>query len=146
METGSAEGREEGCGPGVPLPDSWSSPRGSGGKLKMKHLVFKPRDVTLDKKGLGSLPRGNGRVPGVGEPNKLLLPTPPRQPERAPGRPQEPWSASAPLWPWWQQWSGKSGGRGPQIGLSTGREAGVVENIGNGLVTLLETSKTFKHQ
>lgn len=51
------------------LPSSWSSPRGTRGKLKMKHLIPELRDVTLGIRGLERIPRGNGRVPGVGEPN-----------------------------------------------------------------------------
>lgn len=35
----------------------------------MKHLVPGPGDVTLGIRGLGRLPRGNGNVPGVEEPN-----------------------------------------------------------------------------
>lgn len=67
--------------------------------MKMKHLVLEPRDVTLSKRGLGRLPRGNGRVPGVGEPNKLLLPTPPppSQPDRAAWKASEAVEHQCPL-------------------------------------------------
>ena len=100
-DTGCAEGQRRRLQPrGLPSLRSRSSPRGSGGELKMKHLVPGPKDVTLGRRGLGRLPRGNGRVPGVGgAQHKLLLPPHPSRGERAPQSPVEPWSASAPWWP-----------------------------------------------
>ena len=66
----------------------------------MKHLVPRPRDVTLGRRGLGRLPRGNGRVPGRGEPNtNSCCPPTPSWGERTPQSPVELWSASAPSWP-----------------------------------------------
>lgn len=64
-DTGSTGGQGRGLRPRG-LHVHGAPPGAVGGELKMKHLVSGPRDVTLDRRGLGRLPRGNGRVPGVG--------------------------------------------------------------------------------
>lgn len=128
-DTGCAEGQRRRLQPrGLPSLRSRSSPRGSGGELKMKHLVPGPKDVTLGRRGLGRLPRGNGRVPGVGgAQHKLLLPPPPQSGRARASEPsgaverQCPLVATAPGLP------GGSGhlqnwvGRGTSWALDTGR-------------------------
>lgn len=94
---------------------SWSSPRGNGGKSKMKHLVPEPRDVTLSIGGLRRLPRGSGRVPEVGEPNtNSCCPPAPSQRDRAAAQPSAATERQCPLVAMLtqqQQRSGKLGGR-----------------------------------
>lgn len=89
----------------------------------MKHLVPEPRDVTLSIRGLGRLPRGNGRVPGVGEPNTNSCCPPPQASEgpclrgpRSHGAPVPPRGHGCSL-TGRQQRSGKSGGRGHRLGF-----------------------------
>lgn len=90
----------------------------------MKHLVAGPGDVTLGIRGLGRLPRGNGRVPGVGERNtNSCCPLPktgesnPPPARRSHGALVPPCGNSAQL-AWVAQGSlEKSDRRGHQIGL-----------------------------
>lgn len=82
QEKGVARGAEKGPpAQGSPSLHFSELPRGSGGKLKMKHLVPEPRDVTLRVRGLGRLPRGNGEGARNGGAERKL-PLPPTQARR----------------------------------------------------------------
>lgn len=77
---GRQKGRERTPAQGSPSLHFSELPRGSGGKLKMKHLIPGSRDVTLRVRGLGRLPRGNGEGARTGGAEcKLPLPPHPSQ-------------------------------------------------------------------
>lgn len=78
---GRQKGRERTPAQGSPSLHFSELPRGSGGKLKMKHLVPGSRDVTLRVRGLGRLPRGNGEGARTGG-AECKLPLPPTQARR----------------------------------------------------------------
>lgn len=78
---GRQRGKERTSAQGSPSLHFSELPRGGGGKLKMKHLVPGPGDVTLRVRGLGRLPRGNGEG-ARNEGAERKLPLPPTQARR----------------------------------------------------------------
>lgn len=153
-ESGSAKGLENrAVAQASSLPTFLRVLQGQWGPIEMKHLVTGPRDVTLGIRGLGRLPRGNGRVPGVGEPNTNSCCSHPRpgrrqasEAHRSRGALVPPCGHSVQL-AWWPGRSGKPGGRGAtRLDFAHVKEKDVSEIPGDGPVALLETSKTFKHR